>query len=162
VTARAQGGGRLRPPVPLSLDRSPEIERLQVERWRRMSPAEKAALVSGLTVFFPPAVQFRSLLRRQLQFRLAEPMTRLSHKAIASSARSPADSFNSSETEGATDEPAASVAPLVILSWSLQKAIGRGRELFGRRGCGRAWSGRGSIAARRVPYFPPARPHWFR
>ena len=37
------------PPVPLSLDTSPEIERLQVERWRQMSPAEKAALVSGLT-----------------------------------------------------------------------------------------------------------------
>ena len=37
------------PPVPLSLDTSPEIERLQVEQWRRMSPAEKAALVSGLT-----------------------------------------------------------------------------------------------------------------
>ena len=37
------------PPVPLNLDTSPQIERLQVERWRRMSPGEKAALVSGLT-----------------------------------------------------------------------------------------------------------------
>jgi len=37
------------PRVPLSLDTSPEIEHLQIERWRRMSPAEKAALVSGLT-----------------------------------------------------------------------------------------------------------------
>jgi hypothetical protein len=33
----------------LSLDTSPEIERLQIERWRQMSPAEKAAIVSGLT-----------------------------------------------------------------------------------------------------------------
>lgn len=36
-------------PVPLNLDTSPEIERLQVEAWQRMSPAQKAALVSGLT-----------------------------------------------------------------------------------------------------------------
>lgn len=37
------------PPVPLSLDTPPEIERLQIERWRQMSPAQKAAIVSGLT-----------------------------------------------------------------------------------------------------------------
>ena len=37
------------PPVPLNLDTSPEVECLQVERWRQMSPAEKAAIVSGLT-----------------------------------------------------------------------------------------------------------------
>jgi hypothetical protein len=37
------------PLVPLSLDTSPEIERMQIERWRQMSPAEKAAIVSGLT-----------------------------------------------------------------------------------------------------------------
>jgi hypothetical protein len=37
------------PSVPLSLDTSPEIERMQIERWQRMSPAEKAAIVSGLT-----------------------------------------------------------------------------------------------------------------
>ena len=37
------------PPVHLNLDTSPEVERLQVERWRQMSPAEKAAIVSGLT-----------------------------------------------------------------------------------------------------------------
>ena len=36
-------------PKPLSLDTSPEIERLQIERWRHMSAAEKAAVVSGLT-----------------------------------------------------------------------------------------------------------------
>jgi len=36
-------------PTPLSLDTSPDVERLQVERWRQMSPAEKAAIVSGLT-----------------------------------------------------------------------------------------------------------------
>ena len=33
----------------LSLDTSAEIERLQIERWRQMSPESKAALVSGLT-----------------------------------------------------------------------------------------------------------------
>jgi hypothetical protein len=33
----------------LSLDTPPEIERPQIERWRHMSPAEKAALISGLT-----------------------------------------------------------------------------------------------------------------
>jgi hypothetical protein len=32
-----------------SLDTSPEIERRQIERWRAMTPAEKAAIVSGLT-----------------------------------------------------------------------------------------------------------------
>lgn len=36
-------------PVPLSLDTSPEIESLQINRWRHMSPAQKAAAVSGLT-----------------------------------------------------------------------------------------------------------------
>lgn len=36
-------------PTPLSLDTAPEVECLQVEGWRRMSPAEKAALVSGLS-----------------------------------------------------------------------------------------------------------------
>ena len=36
-------------PTPLSLDTSPEIERMQIERWRQMSAAEKAAIVSGLT-----------------------------------------------------------------------------------------------------------------
>jgi hypothetical protein len=33
----------------LNLDTSPEVERLQIERWRRMSTEEKAAIVSGLT-----------------------------------------------------------------------------------------------------------------
>jgi len=37
------------PSKPLSADTSPEIERLQIERWRQLSPPEKAALVSGLT-----------------------------------------------------------------------------------------------------------------
>lgn len=36
-------------PTPLSLDTPPEIERLQIERWQRMSTAENAAIVSGLT-----------------------------------------------------------------------------------------------------------------
>jgi hypothetical protein len=35
--------------TPLSLDTSPDIERRQVEAWRRMSPAQKASLVTGLT-----------------------------------------------------------------------------------------------------------------
>jgi hypothetical protein len=34
---------------PLALDTAPEIERRQIERWRAMSAAEKAAIVSGLT-----------------------------------------------------------------------------------------------------------------
>lgn len=33
----------------LSLDTPPDIERRQVEAWRQMSPAQKAALVTGLT-----------------------------------------------------------------------------------------------------------------
>lgn len=37
------------PQEPLSADTPLEIERLQIENWRRMSPAEKAAIVSGLT-----------------------------------------------------------------------------------------------------------------
>jgi hypothetical protein len=37
------------PLEPLSMDTSPEIERRQIEAWRRMSPVEKAAIVSGLT-----------------------------------------------------------------------------------------------------------------
>ena len=36
-------------PVPLSADTPLEIERLQVEGWRRMTPAEKAATVTALT-----------------------------------------------------------------------------------------------------------------
>jgi hypothetical protein len=36
-------------PKPLASDTSPEVERLQIERWRKMSPAEKAAIVTGLT-----------------------------------------------------------------------------------------------------------------
>jgi hypothetical protein len=34
---------------PLSLDTSPEVERMQVEGWRRMDATQKAAIVSGLT-----------------------------------------------------------------------------------------------------------------
>ena len=36
-------------PKPLSLDTSPEVERLQIERWREMTPAQKLGLVSGLS-----------------------------------------------------------------------------------------------------------------
>lgn len=36
-------------PTPLTLDTPPEVERRQVDAWRRMSAAEKAAMVSGLT-----------------------------------------------------------------------------------------------------------------
>jgi len=35
--------------APLSLDTSPDIERMQVEAWRRMTALEKAALITGLT-----------------------------------------------------------------------------------------------------------------
>ena len=35
--------------VRLNLDTSPEIERMQVEGWRDMSPEHKAALVAGLS-----------------------------------------------------------------------------------------------------------------
>jgi hypothetical protein len=35
--------------TPLSLDTSPEVERQQVESWRRMSAVQKAAMVTGLT-----------------------------------------------------------------------------------------------------------------
>lgn len=34
---------------PLAVDTSADVERLQVERWRQMSPAEKAAIITGLT-----------------------------------------------------------------------------------------------------------------
>ena len=37
------------PPSHLNLDTTPEIELRQIERWQQMSPAEKAAIVSGLT-----------------------------------------------------------------------------------------------------------------
>jgi hypothetical protein len=36
-------------PDPLSADTSAAIAQLQIERWRKMSPADKAALVAGLT-----------------------------------------------------------------------------------------------------------------
>lgn len=35
--------------MPLAIDTPPDVERLQVERWRHMAPAEKAALITGLT-----------------------------------------------------------------------------------------------------------------
>jgi hypothetical protein len=35
--------------VPLNLDTSPDIERRQIEAWRLMSPAQKAATITGLT-----------------------------------------------------------------------------------------------------------------
>ena len=34
---------------PLSADTPLEVERMQIERWRTMTPAEKAATVTGLT-----------------------------------------------------------------------------------------------------------------
>lgn len=37
------------PQNPLGADTSPEIERLQIDKWRLMSPDQKAAIVSGLT-----------------------------------------------------------------------------------------------------------------
>jgi hypothetical protein len=35
--------------TPLSPDTSPDVERRQIEAWRRMSAPQKAALVTGLT-----------------------------------------------------------------------------------------------------------------
>ena len=35
--------------LPLAFDTSPEIERMQIESWRRMSSVQKAELVTGLT-----------------------------------------------------------------------------------------------------------------
>ena len=35
--------------VPLSIDTSPEVERLQIEAWRLMSSEQKAAMVTALT-----------------------------------------------------------------------------------------------------------------
>lgn len=35
--------------TPLSLDTPPDIEHQQIESWRHMLPAQKAALVTGLT-----------------------------------------------------------------------------------------------------------------
>lgn len=34
---------------PLSHDTAPDVERLQIERWRTMAPEDKAAIVTGLT-----------------------------------------------------------------------------------------------------------------
>jgi hypothetical protein len=33
---------------PLAADTAPEIEAMQIEGWRRMTPAEKAAVATGL------------------------------------------------------------------------------------------------------------------
>jgi hypothetical protein len=54
-TARNEPGGHEAaynpevPSFPLSADTAADVERMQVEGWRRMSAAEKAALISGLT-----------------------------------------------------------------------------------------------------------------
>ena len=34
---------------PLAVDTPPEIEAMQIEGWRRMTPTDKAALITGLT-----------------------------------------------------------------------------------------------------------------
>jgi hypothetical protein len=36
-------------PTPSISDTSPEVEQWQIESWRQMSPAQKAAAISGLT-----------------------------------------------------------------------------------------------------------------
>jgi hypothetical protein len=41
--------------VPLARDTSPDVEQIQIDRWCRMSPAEKAALITGLTRAFEMA-----------------------------------------------------------------------------------------------------------
>ena len=35
--------------APLTLDTAPDVERRQIERWRQLSAADKAAIISGLT-----------------------------------------------------------------------------------------------------------------
>ncbi len=35
--------------APLASDTSPDVETRQIEAWRAMSPAEKAAIIAGLT-----------------------------------------------------------------------------------------------------------------
>ena len=37
------------PRQPLAIDTSPAVEALQIERWRQMTPAEKAEIITGLT-----------------------------------------------------------------------------------------------------------------
>jgi hypothetical protein len=37
------------PRQPLALDTPSDIEQLQINRWRQMTPSEKAALITGLT-----------------------------------------------------------------------------------------------------------------
>jgi hypothetical protein len=37
------------PPKRTSLDTAPVVERAQIDRWRQMSPAEKAAIVAGMS-----------------------------------------------------------------------------------------------------------------
>ena len=34
---------------PLALDTAPNVEQLQIDQWRQMTPAQKAAIVSGFT-----------------------------------------------------------------------------------------------------------------
>jgi hypothetical protein len=36
-------------PRPLTLDTSPEVEQMQIERWRAMTPQQKASMISGLS-----------------------------------------------------------------------------------------------------------------
>jgi len=38
------------PPTPLSLDTSPEIERMQIEYWRQMSPGEQLLRLALITL----------------------------------------------------------------------------------------------------------------
>jgi hypothetical protein len=79
----------------LTLDTSPEIERLQIERWRNMSPAEKAALVSGLTQATCelalagirqryPGASSRELFLRLAMLRLGPDLARKAYPEIAS------------------------------------------------------------------------------
>jgi hypothetical protein len=48
-SARADAGDNAGMDQPLAFDTPLEIERRQIDAWRRMSPAQKAEIVAGLT-----------------------------------------------------------------------------------------------------------------
>jgi hypothetical protein len=79
---------------PLSADTSDEAERLQIERWRNMTPEEKLALVSGMTQMactlamagieqrYPDASPRERFLRFAV-LHLGEDLARLAYPEIA-------------------------------------------------------------------------------
>jgi propanediol dehydratase large subunit len=79
----------------LAADTAPEIERAQIEAWRAMTPAQKAATVSGLTAAafamamagvrhrFPHATPHEQRLRLAIQVHGAELAIRAYPEAAA-------------------------------------------------------------------------------